>query len=63
MYDLASDPGELKNLARDPASEGHRASLERQLERTIAEAGLTPEKDQMPLDEGIKSALPEQKIR
>ena len=29
----------------------------------MAETGLTPETDKMPLDEGIKSALPDQKIR
>jgi len=29
----------------------------------LAAEGLTPEKDKMPLDEGIKTALPDQKIR
>jgi len=28
-----------------------------------APAGLTPETDRMPIDEGIKKALPDQKIR
>jgi hypothetical protein len=29
----------------------------------MKEVGLTPENDKMPLDEGIKSELPDQKIR
>jgi len=63
MYDLANDPDELNNLAVDPAHAATRADLERQLAGLLASFGLTPEKDTMPLDEGIKSALPDQKIR
>jgi N-acetylglucosamine-6-sulfatase len=29
----------------------------------MRETGLTPETDKMPLDEGIKKELPDQKIR
>jgi hypothetical protein len=29
----------------------------------MEQSGLTPEKDVMPIDEGIKTALPDQKIR
>ena len=29
----------------------------------MTETGLTPENDQMPIDEGIKKELPDQKIR
>ena len=63
MYDLANDPDELKNLAVDPAHAATRTDLEHQLAGLLASFGLTPETDTMPLDEGIKSALPDQKIR
>ena len=63
MYDLATDPDERTNLAVDPAHAATRADLERQLAALLTSFGLTPENDTMPLDEGIKSALPDQKIR
>ncbi len=63
MYDLAADPGELKNLASDPRHAATRADLERQLAALLAAEGLTPDKDKMPLDEGVKSELPDAKIR
>jgi arylsulfatase A-like enzyme len=59
MYDLANDPGELVNLAADPAHAATRADLERRL----AALTQTAATDTMPLDEGIKTALPDQKIR
>ena len=61
LYDLQADPGEDKNLIGDPAHAGTLAALKIQLERLKKETGL--EKDVMPVDEGIKSALPDQKIR
>jgi len=63
LYDLAADPDELVNLAADPAHAATRADLERRLADLLADHGLTAEVDKMPLDEGIKSALPDQKIR
>jgi len=63
MYDLVADPDERNNLAVDPAHAATRADLERRLADVLASFGLTPDKDTMPLDEGIKSALPDQKIR
>jgi N-acetylglucosamine-6-sulfatase len=63
LYDLAGDPGELVNLAADPAHAATRADLERRLATLLAAHGLTPETDRMPLDEGIKAALPDRKIR
>ena len=63
LYDLASDPGELVNLAADPAHAATRADLERRLTALLAAHGLTPATDTMPLDEGIKTELPDQKIR
>jgi arylsulfatase A-like enzyme len=63
MYDLANDPDELTNLAADPAHVATRADLERRLAGLLESFGLTSETDTMPLDEGITSALPDQKIR
>ena len=63
LYDLAHDPAESKNLIGDPAQAPRIATLQTELARLMAETGLTPETDKMPLDEGIKSALPDQKIR
>lgn len=55
LYDLENDPAETKNLFRTQPEQA--AKLRAQL------AGMLPEKDTMPLDEGIKAALPDQKIR
>ena len=63
LYDLANDPGELVNLATDTAHAATRADLERRLTALLAAHGLTPATDTMPLDEGIKTKLPDQKIR
>lgn len=63
MYDLQADPDELKNLATDPAHATTRVDLERRLADLLASYGLTPDKDTMPLDKGIQSELPDQKIR
>lgn len=63
MYNLAQDPEERNNLADDPRYAARRAELQTQLEALLAEEGLTAETEQMPLDEGIKPQLPDQKIR
>ena len=63
LYDLTTDPGELHNLAADPAHAGTRATLERQLAELLASYGLDEGRDTMPLDQGIKTALPDAKIR
>jgi arylsulfatase A-like enzyme len=63
LYHLATDPGERKNLIRDPASARQIAELRTELARLMAAAGLTPATDKMPIDAGIKKELPDQKIR
>ena len=63
LYNLEEDPQELTNLAENPNFAQRRAELERQLATELAALGLTPESDTMPLDEGIKTELPDEKIR
>jgi N-acetylglucosamine-6-sulfatase len=63
LYDLRNDPGELKNLIDDPASKATLAELQAELTRLMAQTGLTPENDTMPIDEGIKTELPDASIR
>lgn len=63
LYDLQNDPEERRNLISDPAHAATVAELKKQLASTMAAAGLTDESDVMPIDEGVKQALPDQKIR
>lgn len=63
LYDLKNDPGETKNLIKDPAQQDRIASLKSQLESEMAKLDLTPATDKMPLDAGVKSELPDAKIR
>jgi len=63
LYNLESDPNELRNLANNPEWKAMRSKLEKQLDVLLAAEGLTIESDKMPIDEGIKSQLPDQKIR
>ena len=63
LYNVKEDPKELRNLAADPKFSATRRDLEKQLATLLAGAGLTPDKDKMPLDEGVKSELPDAKIR
>ena len=61
LYDLQSDPDETANLIDDPNQAARLQELRKELGRLLVESGI--EKDVMPLDEGIKQALPDQKIR
>lgn len=61
LYDLVNDPDERRNRIGDPALEAKRQELDALLERLKGESGLV--QDQMPIDEGVKSALPDQRIR
>jgi N-acetylglucosamine-6-sulfatase len=61
LYDLKDDPEERNNLIADPHSAGKLQELQAELARLMVEVGMT--QDKMPLDEGIKQQLPDQKIR
>lgn len=61
LYHLASDPEETRNLIRNPRHADKVRELQALLFRCMAETGAFP--DKMPLDEGIKSELPDLKIR
>ena len=61
LYHLKADPLETKNLIDDPAQAPRVAQLRAELQRLMATAGALP--DRMPLDEGVKSVLPEKSIR
>jgi len=61
LYNLKEDPAETKNLIDDPACTNKVAELRTELTRLTMEAGALP--DKMPLDEGVKSELPEESIR
>ncbi len=63
LYNLKRDPIERHNLANVPNHAGIRRQLEQQLADVLAAEGLTPDKDKMPLDQGIKTELPDAKIR
>lgn len=61
LYHLATDPGETKNLIRDPAYAPKLKELQAELALLLKKTGAEP--DKMPLDEGIKTELPAQAIR
>jgi N-acetylglucosamine-6-sulfatase len=60
---LNSDPEERQNLIAEPQHAAIVKELRAELTRLMAATGLTAENDRMPLDEGIKKELPDQKIR
>ena len=61
LYDMKNDPGELKNLIEDQQYNAKKRELQVQLATLMDESGIT--EDKMPIDEGVKSALPDAKIR
>ena len=50
-------------LAADPAYTATRADRERRLTALLAAHHLASDADRMPLDDGIQTSLPDQKIR
>lgn len=63
LYDLNNDPGETKNLINEPKADAKIAELKAELLKLMQSTGLTTTTDKMPLDEGVKSELPDAKIR
>ena len=61
LYDLLADPMETNNLIDSPAQQQRVEQLTAELATLMQAAGI--QKDTMPLDEGIKSELPEASIR
>ena len=63
LYDLQKDPGEHRNLIQQAGSGSVINELNDELSRLMVATGITRSTDRMPLDEGIKTELPDQKIR
>jgi N-acetylglucosamine-6-sulfatase len=61
LYDVKHDPEERHNLADDHSQSGRVRELFAEIVRLQRETGLV--RDVMPVDEGIKQELPDQKIR
>ena len=61
LFHLATDPDEVHNLVDDPRHAGTVRRLRAELNRLLEELGAVP--DEMPLDRGIKKALPDPNIR
>ena len=62
FYDIGKDPGETTNLIKDEKHTATIAKLRKELDLRIAESHPGG-KDKMPMDEGIKGELPDEKIR
>ncbi len=63
LYDLKSDPGETKNLIGKTELAGQVTALQAELAKLMLATGLDANTDKMPLDDGVKSGLPDAKIR
>jgi N-acetylglucosamine-6-sulfatase len=63
LYNIEFDPEERYNLIDRPKYASVVQAMQAELIKVMHEAGLSPETDKMPLDEGIKQELPDQKIR
>ncbi|HYG74006.1 MAG TPA: sulfatase [Planctomycetota bacterium] len=63
LYDLKADPEERNNLIKDTQYAATVKTLKEELAKLMSASGLSPDADKMPLDEGIKKELPDQKIR
>ncbi|MEN8774999.1 MAG: sulfatase [Akkermansiaceae bacterium] len=62
LYHLKNDPGETTNLVTDEKYKATIEKLRKELDQRIAESHPGG-KDKMPMDEGIKGELPDEKIR
>ena len=62
LYDLTIDPGENKNLINSESYIDVVKDLRSELDRLITVHG-DGKPDEMPMDQGIQSGLPEESIR
>ncbi len=63
LYNIEFDPEERHNLIGNPKYTDVVKSMQERLAKVMSEVGLTPENDKMPIDDGVKQELPDQKIR
>lgn len=63
LYNIEFDPEERRNLIANPRYADILKQMQAELVKVMEQVGLTPENDAMPLDEGIKSELPDPKFR
>ncbi|QDU75719.1 Arylsulfatase [Bremerella volcania] len=63
LYDLKADPEEGTNLAEKPEHAKLVKQLRQELTEQMESVGLTAATDKMPIDQGIGSELPDEKIR
>jgi N-acetylglucosamine-6-sulfatase len=63
LYNIEFDPEERYNLIDRPKYGEVVQQMRAELQRVMADVGLTRDNDQMPLDEGIGQGLPDQKVR
>jgi len=61
LYDLREDPMETRNRIDDPAQAARVRDMQAELQALMSVMGALP--DRMPLDEGVKTTLPDPKIR
>jgi N-acetylglucosamine-6-sulfatase len=61
LYEIRSDPNETRNLINNPQYAPVVETLRKELDRLIREADGYP--DKMPIDQGVKSELPDEDIR
>ncbi len=63
LYNIEFDPEERHNLIANPKYASIVKTMQAELDKAMQQVGLTAENDRMPLDEGVKSELPDAKIR
>jgi len=61
LYNLKEDPNETNNLINNPQYASIVKELKAELAHLLKATGALP--DKMPLDEGVKTELPEESIR
>jgi N-acetylglucosamine-6-sulfatase len=63
LYNIEFDPEERHNLVANTKYATVVECMKVELSKAMKEVGLTTQSDKMPIDEGVKQELPDQKIR